>query len=102
MGQVVTAMPALEAAASSLMDLGRPDALTTFADAIAGFAHESAALGTAMSAVATHGGAWAATFAVLSADVVLIGYWRATRRRNVRGGKSDENGHPFSLRLIGR
>ena len=71
---------------ASLLDFDRPQALASFADAISRFAYESTALGNAVASPSgAHHRAWAVTFAVLGVDAALIGYWRASRKRQ---GKS--------------
>lgn len=78
-------------AARAMTTLGRPDAVAAFADAIAGFAHESAALGSLATAETAffhapggHGRAWAVSAAVVAADTILIGQWYGARRRAAR------------------
>jgi hypothetical protein len=67
-------------AARTMTRLGRPDALAAFADAIASFAHESAAANLLADAPAHHTRAWAVSAAVVIADAILISQWYAARR----------------------
>lgn len=98
-GVAMAAGDAVEATVQSIdtaiplaLELGRQEALASFADALASFAHES----TAMEAVAipSHFRAWAITCAVLGVDAVLIGYWRMTRKPAGRSRVRESS--PFS------
>ena len=72
-------------ATEAILSLTRTDLLATFADAIASFAHESAATPAAsLASIETHHYKWHVTLGVLGIDAVLIGHWYATRRRNTR------------------
>lgn len=87
----------VETALPMAVDFGRQNAMAAFADAIAGFAHESAAIGAVVTDAGTHVRAWAVTAAVVGVDVILIGYWRASRKAK-RGAKADES--KFSISRI--
>jgi hypothetical protein len=87
----------VEAALPMVIDFGRQNATASFADAIAGFAHESAAIGTVVSGAGTHVRAWTVTAAVVGVDVILIGYWRASRKTK-SGAKGDDS--RFSISRI--
>ena len=100
---IATAENAVDATVQSIdavmpmaIELGRQEALASFADAVASFAHESSVIGTAVAG--SHRRAWAVTFSVLAVDAVLIGYWRMTRKplRQTRSKSS-----PFSVCRIG-
>jgi hypothetical protein len=95
-----------DAAARAILALHQPDAGTLFADAIAAFVHDSAALGTlaAITMAPTtgmHTRAWAASAAVIAADAVLLGQWYAARRREQRlRRRVGEASLPFCTRNI--
>ncbi|MDB5320561.1 MAG: hypothetical protein JWN40_2192 [Phycisphaerales bacterium] len=85
----------VQAAAPILLDLGRTDAIASFADAIAAFAHESAAVGTVVPSVRGHAGAWAASIAIVGIDAVVICHARRSRRSFARLAVSaDRARHP--------
>jgi hypothetical protein len=89
-------------AARTMTRLGRPDALAAFADAIASFAHESAAANLLADAPAHHTRAWAVSAAVITADAILIGQWygaRRRRRRRRRRRQQDEQRTPSPFAL---
>ena len=98
-GTIDASTPVANAAVPMLLDFGRTEALASFADALAGFAHESAALGDAINtATGTHARAWAVTFAVLGVDAILIGYWRASRYSSKsRSRRAGLKRTPFSM-----
>jgi subtilase family serine protease len=81
-----TSPQVLLAAIPKFFDFGSSDSVSSFADAMANFAHESAALGLIVMPGSTHVRAWAVTFGVLGVDVILIGYWRGSGRLRRRGG----------------
>ena len=90
--------PIVEQAARALWDFGRFDLLSSFADTIAGFAHESAAVGTLVAEAQTHNVAWTVSAIVLGADAILVGHWYAARRRAAREGAAgqDQLSFPFA------
>ncbi|MDB5323466.1 MAG: hypothetical protein JWN40_5097 [Phycisphaerales bacterium] len=94
------APPLAEATIRALLKLSRPDALATFADAIAGFAHESAAVGTLLAVTETHRFPWVVTTGVLGVDAVLVGHWYAARRERQRRIAAERDRLPFSVRCI--
>jgi len=94
------AAPAMEAAAGLLLNLSRPDALATFADAMAGFAHESAAVDAVLATAQSRSLPWIVTAAVLGADAVLLGHWYAARRNERRRLAAEHDRLPFSIRSI--
>jgi hypothetical protein len=98
-GTIDASTPVANAAVPMLLDFGRTEAIASFADALAGFAHESAALGNAITTAAgTHTRAWAVTFAVLGVDAILIGYWRASRHSSKsRSRRAVRRRTPFSM-----
>lgn len=89
----------VEAAAPVLVNLGRME-LATFADAIAAFTHESAAVGTIMAAPVTHFRACAVTALTVGIDAILIGCWRAGRRHTKSRGPERRGHFPFSVRPL--
>ncbi len=92
-----TAPELVEVAATSLLEIGHSDGLIAFADAMASFAHESAALGGIVDSAGNHAAAWATTFGVLLVDAILIATWQESRRRKTRAAL---NRNLFSMRLI--
>ncbi len=74
-------LPALQAAIVIAPQLRPLNALAAFTDAIAAFAHESAAFGGTFASGPHHRLAWGVTFSVLAADVILIANWWGTRKQ---------------------
>jgi len=92
---------AAQSLAIALPKLGSLNAMMAFADAIASFAHESAAIGSVVAITENHALAWTITFGVLAADSVLIGYYRAKRNAKRRADQAQTENPDFSLRRIG-
>jgi hypothetical protein len=97
-GEIGSTPETAEAAASSLLDVTRSDGMIAFADAMANFAHDSAALGNMVDAAGSHARAWATTAGVLIVDAILITSWHESRRR--KGRAAAVNRQLFSMRLI--
>jgi hypothetical protein len=91
---------AASAAALAVPGLMQFNAMTAFADAMAEFAHESAALSTVLAVVGDHRRAWAVTAGTLIVDAILIGQWQTRRRRNARRNRVGAEGSLFSLLRI--
>jgi hypothetical protein len=96
------------AAAAPGMGLGVGiDPRAAFSDALASFAHESAALGAIMAEAAaggslsSHGRAWAVTAGVLVADAFLIGAWHTHARAKRRAKRAAVAGM-FSIVPVAR
>ena len=85
---VAVASRLAESAIPMFWNLGQSLPMASFADAMADFAYESSALGTAVNQVSTHVRAWTVTVSMVAVDLILIGYWHAGRQ-SVRGNAKD-------------
>jgi hypothetical protein len=72
------------AAPKPVFNFAHPEAATAFADALAGFVHDSTLVGSIGAPRSTRGRAWTITGTVLALDAVMIGSWYASHRQAKR------------------
>ncbi len=91
-----------ESAIPMFWNLGQSLPMASFADAMADFAYESSALGTAVNHVSTHALAWTVTVSMVAVDLILIGYWRAGRQSMRGNARAQSERSRFCLAPIHR
>ncbi len=87
-------------ARAALVNLFHVDALATFGDSMGAFIDESA-MQTIRHEPSTHSRAWKITAGVVAGDLLLVGFWLATRKRDEAADEARSKSRYFPFCNVG-